>query len=191
MFYVHFLSRCSFYWIAKAHLTNIFLHFVINLSLLFMVTLFVFTVKELLEGLCNQICQAVPLYFLCLPLCVDTSFTLGATKMSAYIILWLFLALFFTFKTWCWFMVWDLRTCLTNGWELSQSNTLERWLVSSSTAIWGVSDGYGDLSTVRLSGCPIPAPSLEEWKRHRLTCGSWSIPSTAQYTLSQWAQGPW
>lgn len=75
-----FPSRCSFYWIAKAHLTNIFLHFVINLFLLFMVILFVFTVQELLEGLCNQICQAVPLYFLCLPLWVDTSFTLGATK---------------------------------------------------------------------------------------------------------------
>lgn len=64
-----------------------------------MVILFVFTVKELLEGLCNQICQAVPLYFLCLPLWVDTSFTLGATKMSAYILLWLFLALFFTCNT--------------------------------------------------------------------------------------------
>lgn len=97
MFCVHF-SIQVFLLNCKAHLANIFLHFVIKLFLLFMVILFVFTFKEFLEVYVIKSVRLF-LYISCLPLWMDTSFTLGETKMSAYILLWLFLALIFTFNT--------------------------------------------------------------------------------------------
>ena len=149
---------------------------------------FVFTVKELLEGLYNHICQTVPLYFLCLPLWVKTSFTtLGAEKC---------LPVFYYGSFWHYFLHLTLAFMLVYGvsykdltmfsewFRLITVNSSERWLVISSTAVWGVCDGNRDSSGLGAGeqGYVLSQPPAWKWEeRHWLECGSSRVLECPQH----------